>query len=102
MFPRFHGAALHHNLQLTAKVQELAAQKGCTLAQLALAWVRRHNHHDGLPAVIPIPGTTSVARVHENTTEVQLTDGEFAALSKLANDFETAGARYPSMFPTNT
>ncbi|TQV99698.1 aldo/keto reductase [Cordyceps javanica] len=102
MFPRFQGEALDHNLTLTAQVQALAAQKGCTLAQLALAWVRRHNHHDGLPAVIPIPGTTSIARVQENTADVLLTDDEFASLSKLANEFETAGDRYPSMFPTNT
>ncbi|ATY60248.1 Aldo keto reductase [Cordyceps militaris] len=103
MFPRFQGAALDHNLQLTARVQALAADKGCTPAQLALAWVRRHDHLDGqMPAVIPIPGTTSVARVHENTAEVRLSDDEFASLSKLANEFETAGARYPSMFPTNT
>lgn len=102
IFPRFQGESLDHNLQLTASVQALASQKGCTLAQLALAWVRRHDEHDGLPAVIPIPGTTSAARVRENTTEVKLTDDEFAALSKLANEFETKGERYPAMFPTNT
>lgn len=101
-FPRFHGAALDHNLQLSAQVQALAAAKGCTPAQLALAWVRRHDRRAGLPAVIPIPGTTSAARVHENTTEVPLSDDEFAALTKLADDFETAGARYPPIFPTNT
>lgn len=102
MFPRFHGPALDHNLQLTARVQALAAEKGCTVAQLALAWVRAHHRRQGLPAVIPIPGTTSIARLQENTAEVSLSEDEFASLSTMANDFETAGDRYPAMFPTNT
>lgn len=102
LFPRFQGEAFDHNIQLTRKVEEFAEQKGCTAAQVSLAWVRKQSQGAVLPGVLPIPGSTSTERVKQNAAAVTLTDAEFATLSEMADSFETAGARYPSRFPVNT
>lgn len=83
-FPRFHGDALAQNLRLFDKVNELAGEKGCTPAQLALAWVLAQ---DG--AVVPIPGTRRPQRVQENLAalDVELTGAELARI-----DAELPGA----------
>lgn len=101
-WPRFQQEAFQHNLTLVNQVEALAKEKGCTPAQLALAWVRRQNNNAALAGVIPLPGCKSAARVRENAVEVALTDAEFEKLTELANNFQTAGDRYPAMFPTNT
>src|SRR5881398_982198 len=59
--PRFTGDALKQNLQLVAKVEELAAEKGCTPGQLALAWVLGQGDD-----VVPIPGTKRRTYLEEN------------------------------------
>jgi pyridoxine 4-dehydrogenase len=62
-------------------LDEAAKTHGATVAQLALAWLLRRS-----PVMLPIPGTSSVAHLEENMKagDVQLTDDEFAALSKAA------------------
>ena len=86
-FPRFQGEALQSNLQLVAKVREIAERLGCTPGQLALAWVLSRSGRDGV-GVAPIPGTKRVAYLEENhgALEVELT-------SDVVEDLETAVPR---------
>ena len=71
--PRFQGEAALHNAALVARLQEIARQRGCTAAQLSLAWLLSKG-----PGVIPIPGTRSIRRLEENAaaTEIALAAGE--------------------------
>lgn len=59
--PRFNGKALAHNLRAVAAYDALAAEIGCTSAQLSLAWVLSRGGH-----VVPIPGTRSIVHLEEN------------------------------------
>jgi aryl-alcohol dehydrogenase-like predicted oxidoreductase len=79
--PRFMGENFQKNLDVVAEVQRLAAAKGCTAAQLALAWLL----HQGSD-VVPIPGSTRIERVTENAgaLEIALTPDNLAALESLA------------------
>jgi aryl-alcohol dehydrogenase-like predicted oxidoreductase len=88
--PRFQGENFQRNLDLVARVEALAREKGCTPAQLALAWLL-HQGED----IVPIPGSTRAERVEENAgaASVSLTPGELAALAAIAP--AVAGDRYP-------
>jgi aryl-alcohol dehydrogenase-like predicted oxidoreductase len=87
--PRFTGKNLERNLELVAKVEELAAEKGCTPGQLALAWVMAQGDD-----VVPIPGTKRRSYLEENVaaTEVELTAEDLARID--AELPEAAGERY--------
>jgi aryl-alcohol dehydrogenase-like predicted oxidoreductase len=87
--PRFQGENFQRNLDLAATVQELARNKGCTPAQLALAWLLSRGED-----VIPIPGSTRAERVEENAgaVGVRLSANEIAALDSIAP--AVAGDRY--------
>jgi aryl-alcohol dehydrogenase-like predicted oxidoreductase len=87
--PRFQGENLQRNLDLVVKVEELARARGCTPAQLALAWLLSRG-----PDVIPIPGSTRAERVEENAGafRVQLSPADLDALDSLAP--AVAGTRY--------
>jgi aryl-alcohol dehydrogenase-like predicted oxidoreductase len=87
--PRFQGENFQRNLDLVAKVQELARAKRCTPAQLALAWLLSRGQD-----VVPIPGSTRSERVEENAAavNVQLSQDDLAALDRLAPG--VAGERY--------
>jgi aryl-alcohol dehydrogenase-like predicted oxidoreductase len=92
--PRFQGANFAKNLAIVDRVRQLASEKGCTPAQLALAWLLTK------PEVIPIPGTSSVARLEENirAVDVSLTDGDIARIEQILPKAAAAGARYdPAM-----
>ena len=65
--PRFQGEALEHNLGLVAKVEALAAEKGCTPGQLALAWVLAQGKD-----IVPIPGTKRRTYLEENIAAADL------------------------------
>ncbi|KAH8172198.1 aldo/keto reductase family protein [Sarocladium implicatum] len=101
-FPRLNGDNLKHNLRLTEETKALAAKKGCTPGQLALAWVRAQSGLNGNPVVIPIPGSTTVERVAENAKEVKLTAEEEKEVTKVVDEFEVAGTRYPDGAPIAT
>ena len=90
--PRFEAANLERNLSLVARIERLAADKGCTPAQLALAWVLAQG-----PDVVPIPGTRSRSRLAENAAAagVGLTAEELAAIDELIPRDMAAGTRYP-------
>jgi aryl-alcohol dehydrogenase-like predicted oxidoreductase len=87
--PRFTGAALEHNLRLVAKVEEIAAEKGCTPGQLALAWVLAQGED-----VVPIPGTKRRTYLEENlaAVDVSLGDEDLARID--AEIPQAAGDRY--------
>ncbi|KAG7893679.1 hypothetical protein KL906_002312 [Ogataea polymorpha] len=86
---------LENNMSVVKLVEELARQKKCTLAQIALAWIRKHNEFpEKYARVIPIPSSSTPARNHENNTEIPLTDSEFAALNEQLDKIEIRGGRY--------
>jgi aryl-alcohol dehydrogenase-like predicted oxidoreductase len=87
--PRFQGENFQKNLDLVAKVEELAEEKGCTPAQLALAWLLSRGDD-----VIPIPGSTRIERVAENAAAARITlsPSDVRALDALAPT--VAGQRY--------
>jgi aryl-alcohol dehydrogenase-like predicted oxidoreductase len=87
--PRFTGENLEHNKGLVARVRELAAEKGITPGQLALAWVMHRGEH-----VVPIPGTKHVRYLEENlaAADVELSEEE---VQRIAEEVPAAaGERY--------
>lgn len=90
--PRFHDENLQRNLALLAPLDELAKEKGCTQAQIALAWVLAQGED-----IIPIPGSRRRTHLEENARAVDLTLSA-ADCEKLESVFTigaTAGLRYP-------
>ncbi|WP_369045425.1 aldo/keto reductase [Sinomonas sp. P10A9] len=93
-FPRFQGDALATNLRLVENVEALAAAKGVTPGQIALAWVLAQGED-----VVPIPGTKRVAYLEENAAarDIVLTDDEVRALAEAVPQDAVAGPRYGDM-----
>jgi len=90
--PRFQGENFAKNLLLVQQVQALAADKGVTAGQLALAWVLAQGDY-----LIPIPGTKQRKYLEENVAalEVKLSAGELQGLEAIFSRDATAGLRYP-------
>jgi aryl-alcohol dehydrogenase-like predicted oxidoreductase len=90
--PRFQGNNFAKNLELVDRIEGLAAEKGCTPAQLALAWVMAMGDD-----IIPIPGTRRRGRLEENAAaaEVVLTPGELAEIEEILPEDLAVGTRYP-------
>ena len=95
--PRLQPENLEHNKNLFERVTEIAAKKGCTSSQLALAWV----HHQG-DDVCPIPGTTKIDNFNQNikALSVKLTPEEMAELESIASADAVKGDRCRSDTPT--
>jgi aryl-alcohol dehydrogenase-like predicted oxidoreductase len=89
--PRFQGENFDRNLSLVRKVEEMAAKKGVTASQLALAWVLAQGED-----IVPIPGTKRTKYLEENVgaAEVKLSKDDLAELDALAPRGVAAGARY--------
>jgi aryl-alcohol dehydrogenase-like predicted oxidoreductase len=89
--PRFQGENLEKNMGLVSRVARLASEKRVTPAQLALAWLL-HRGDD----IVPIPGTTKIARLEENAAaaNIELSDADMARLDQAAPLGAGAGARY--------
>nr|WP_288359509.1 aldo/keto reductase [uncultured Pseudomonas sp.] len=89
--PRFQGENFARNLQLVAKVQSMAADKGVSAAQLALAWVLAKGED-----IVPIPGTKRRRYLDENLAalEIELSMNEVAALDDIFPAQAVAGERY--------
>jgi aryl-alcohol dehydrogenase-like predicted oxidoreductase len=89
--PRFTGGNFQKNLDLVAAVEEMARDKGCTPAQLALAWVLARGED-----IVPIPGTRRRSRLDENIAalDVELSAGDLARLDALLPPGAAAGDRY--------
>lgn len=91
--PRFEGDNLQKNRALVERVEAIAADKECTVAQLSLAWLLAQ----GLD-VIPIPGTKRIERVEENLSalNVHLTQDEIDSIAEAVPKGAAAGTRYPA------
>ncbi len=89
--PRFQGENFQKNLDLVVAITEMAAEKHCTPAQLALAWVLAQGND-----VVPIPGTKRRAYLEENVaaTEIVLGSDEVARLDASLAPEKVAGPRY--------
>jgi aryl-alcohol dehydrogenase-like predicted oxidoreductase len=89
--PRFQGENFTRNLRLVERLTELASRKGCTPAQLALAWLL-----EGHDNVIPIPGTSSAQRLAENcaAADIEIGRQEMEELEQIAPRGAAAGSRY--------
>ncbi|CAA2971083.1 probable aldo-keto reductase 2 [Olea europaea subsp. europaea] len=96
-FPRFQPENLEANKLVFERVSEMAASKGCTPSQLALAWV----HHQG-DDVCPIPGTTKIENLNLNiqALSVKLTPQEMAELESFASADMVKGDRHAYMANT--
>ena len=90
--PRFQGENFAKNLLLVEQVKSLAADKGVTAGQLALAWVLAQGDY-----IIPIPGTKRRTYLQENVEalSISLSADELAALDAIFPANATAGLRYP-------
>lgn len=90
--PRFARENFSRNLALVQQLEEFAAGKGCTSAQVALAWLLARGKD-----IVPIPGTRRIQRLEENirALEVQLTPGDMQRLDELFPPGAAAGTRYP-------
>jgi aryl-alcohol dehydrogenase-like predicted oxidoreductase len=89
--PRFQGANFQKNLELVAKVEEIAKEQECTPAQLALAWVLAQGDD-----IVPIPGTRHPARVEENVgaSKIVLSENDLRRIDLVAPKGAAAGERY--------
>jgi len=101
-FPRFQGEALEANLRLVDAVGQIAAGKGVTPGQVALAWVLAQGPRHGL-GVAPIPGTKRVRYLEENVgaASVELTDDDLVALEQAVPREAVVGDRYADMSSVN-
>jgi aryl-alcohol dehydrogenase-like predicted oxidoreductase len=90
--PRFQGENFQKNLDLVAKISEIAAEKNATPAQLALAWVLAQGDD-----IAPIPGTKRRKYLEQNlaAAEIKLTKQDLARINEVAPHGAAAGARYP-------
>jgi aryl-alcohol dehydrogenase-like predicted oxidoreductase len=89
--PRFQGENFQKNLDLVARVEEIARRKECTPSQLALAWVLAQGED-----MVPIPGTKQRKYLEENVraVEVELTAGDLEEIDEAAPKGVAAGERY--------
>jgi aryl-alcohol dehydrogenase-like predicted oxidoreductase len=91
--PRFQGENFTRNLRLVERLRELAQAKGCTLAQLAIAWVLAQGDD-----IVPIPGARRRAHLEDNqdAQAVRLSAADLAGLDEIAPAGVAAGTRYPA------
>jgi aryl-alcohol dehydrogenase-like predicted oxidoreductase len=96
--PRFQGENFQRNLDVVAEIRQIAAEKGCTPAQLALAWVLAQGQD-----IVPIPGTKKLKYLEENlgALDVTLTPEDLARIEAVAPKGFTAGNRYADMSTVN-
>jgi aryl-alcohol dehydrogenase-like predicted oxidoreductase len=92
--PRFQGENFQRNLDLVAKVEQIADEEGCTPGQLALAWLLAQGDD-----VVPIPGTKRVRYLEENlgALDVALTGEDLRRIEDVAPVGATSGDRYADM-----
>jgi aryl-alcohol dehydrogenase-like predicted oxidoreductase len=88
--PKFQGENFYKNKLIVEEIKKLARRKGCTTAQIALAWVAAQG-------MIAIPGTTKVARLEENwaSREIELTEEELLEFRRVVENAKPVGNRYP-------
>lgn len=92
VFPRFSAENRKANMPIVRILDSMAQHKGITSAQLALAWLLAQK-----PWIVPIPGTTKLHRLEENTGAVAigLTEAELSEITSAISGISIQGARYP-------
>jgi aryl-alcohol dehydrogenase-like predicted oxidoreductase len=95
--PRFQGENFAKNLAVVDQLKQIAAERGVTPAQLALAWML--NRHDN---VIPIPGTSSAERLAENAAaaDIELTPADLERIERVSPKGVVSGSRYNEQMMT--
>lgn len=93
--PRFQGENFIKNIELVEKIKTLAAEKGCTASQLAIAWVLAQGED-----IITIPGTKRIQYLEENIAaeNVQLSREDLQSIEAIMPAGIVSGTRYPEMF----
>jgi aryl-alcohol dehydrogenase-like predicted oxidoreductase len=91
--PRFQADNLPANLALVDAIGQIAQERGCTPAQLALAWLLSRDPH-----IVPIPGTRRIERLEENAaaTAITFSEGEQRRIDEVLAQQTVAGTRYPA------
>ncbi|AFY91417.1 aldo/keto reductase [Chamaesiphon minutus] len=91
--PRFQGDNFGRNLDLVAQVQQMAREKKCTPAQLAIAWLLQQGED-----IVPIPGTKRVSYLLDNlgALDIKLTDAELDRIDAILPKGAASGDRYPT------
>ena len=91
--PRFQGENFQKNLDLERRIEEVAVEKHCTAAQLALAWLLAQGED-----IVPIPGTKRQVYLQENVgaLNVRLTPADLARINEVAPTGAASGPRYPA------
>ncbi len=99
MSPRFMGENFAKNLEVVKKVEEIANEKGCLPAQLALAWVMAQGEN-----VVPIPGTKRLKYLEQNSESVniELSADDLQRIDEIAPKGFASGERYPPIYAANT
>lgn len=87
--PKFQGENFYQNKAIVEELKKVAARRGCTTAQIALAWVAAQG-------MIAIPGTTKVDRLEENWASwgIELTEEELVELRRIVENAKPVGNRY--------
>ncbi len=101
-FPRFQPENFDINIKLVEQVEELAKNKGCSPAQLAIGWIRSLSKRPGMPVIVPIPGATSAELIKENSSIIDLNEEELKEIEVTLAKFEVKGSRYPAGVPIDT
>ncbi|MFM5953375.1 MAG: aldo/keto reductase [Novosphingobium sp.] len=91
--PRFQGEAYAHNFALVERISAIAARKGATPGQVALAWLLARK-----PWIVPIPGTSKAERLEENlgAANLALNATDLAEIAEILAAIPIEGARYPA------
>ncbi|KAH6721918.1 NADP-dependent oxidoreductase domain-containing protein [Leptodontidium sp. MPI-SDFR-AT-0119] len=91
--PKFQGESFYRNKKIVDEIKKLATKKGCTVAQIALAWVASQG-------MISIPGTTKASRLEENwaSRNIELTDEEMKEMRRIVEDAKPEGLRFSAPF----
>jgi aryl-alcohol dehydrogenase-like predicted oxidoreductase len=99
LLPRFTPEAMEKNQALVDLLQQIAAQKKATPAQIALAWLLAQK-----PWIVPIPGTTKLHRLEENlaAADVELSASDLAEIQRAAAEIAIEGERYPEQWLKTT
>ena len=94
VMPRFMEENKEQNIKVVAQFKEFADKKGCTVAQLALAWILKQGD------IIPIPGTKKLKYLEENWASlgVELSDEEERKIRRFVEGAEIAGTAMPPAF----
>lgn len=90
-YPRFQKENIEHNYKLVKQLEEIAKEKNCTTAQLALAWVLHQRDY-----IVPIPGTKKIKYLEENAAavDIKLSQAELKKINEAAPMGFTKGLRY--------